>query len=189
MRFHSRFLILLPMLWLGTAGVGRPAHGADDELWVEVKLHDRVLLVHRDADTTARYQIAVGQPGHRTPEGTFEMDSIVWNPGWVPPDRDWARGARVRHPGDPDNPMQAAKIFFKKPYYYIHGTNDPESLGEAASHGCIRMDPEDVTRLARLIMEEAGEPRSDAWYAWIQENPDHSVEVSLPHPVRLLVHQ
>ena len=187
MRLMTGRFALVPILSLAIgAADSRPGPAAND-LWVEVDLSDRVLTVHHDSAPPAHHQVAVGRPGHRTPEGSFEMDSIVWNPGWVPPDRDWAKDARVRRPGDPNNPMQAAKIFFRKPYYYIHGTNDPESLGEAASHGCIRMDPEEVTRLARLLMEHAGEARSDAWFDWIRENPDHSVSVSLPQPIRLVI--
>jgi L,D-transpeptidase ErfK/SrfK len=51
--------------------------------------------------------------------------------------------------------MRAVKIYFQAPYYFIHGTNSPESIGEAASHGCIRMVPEDASALARRI-ERAG---------------------------------
>jgi L,D-transpeptidase ErfK/SrfK len=51
--------------------------------------------------------------------------------------------------------MQAVKIYFRAPYYFIHGTNNPESIGEAASHGCIRMVPDDARELARRI-ERAG---------------------------------
>jgi lipoprotein-anchoring transpeptidase ErfK/SrfK len=52
--------------------------------------------------------------------------------------------------------MQGVKIYFKAPYYFIHGTNDPDSMGEAASHGCIRMVPDDAVALARRIQEAGG---------------------------------
>jgi lipoprotein-anchoring transpeptidase ErfK/SrfK len=51
--------------------------------------------------------------------------------------------------------MQGVKIYFEAPYYFIHGTNNPDSIGEAASHGCIRMDPDDAVSLAHQI-EDAG---------------------------------
>jgi lipoprotein-anchoring transpeptidase ErfK/SrfK len=51
--------------------------------------------------------------------------------------------------------MQGVKIYFLAPDFYIHGTNDPDSIGEAASHGCIRMTVCDAIRLARRI-ERAG---------------------------------
>jgi len=52
--------------------------------------------------------------------------------------------------------MQAVKIYFRAPYYFIHGTNDPDSIGEAASHGCIRMTPEDARNLAHRIERVGG---------------------------------
>jgi lipoprotein-anchoring transpeptidase ErfK/SrfK len=47
--------------------------------------------------------------------------------------------------------MQGVKIYFKAPYYYIHGTNSPGSIGSAASHGCLRMRTKDAKALARRI--------------------------------------
>lgn len=55
--------------------------------------------------------------------------------------------------------MQAAKICFVEPDYYIHGTDAPHTLGEAASHGCLRMAPADVERPARQVQEHGGERR------------------------------
>jgi murein L,D-transpeptidase YcbB/YkuD len=175
-------LLLLPI-------AGRAAPEVRHDLEVEVDLSERRLVVHHGDGAPTIYEVAIGAHGHATPRGQFAMDSIVWNPGWVPPDSDWAKGARARRPGDPENPMQGAKIFFRKPYYYIHGTNDVESLGDAASHGCVRMNPEDVVVLARVIMEHAGEPRADSWFDWIKANADKSVSVSLPRPVRLNIHE
>ena len=65
---------------------------------------------------------------------------------------DWARDLDYQPPGAPANPMQGVKIYFQAPYYFIHGTNDPESIGEAASHGCIRMTARDAvqSRIAGL---------------------------------------
>jgi hypothetical protein len=62
-----------------------------------------------------------------------------------PPPTDWAANKTYQPPGAAANPMQAVKIYFQAPYYFIHGTNRPESIGEAASHGCIRMVPEDAS--------------------------------------------
>ena len=57
--------------------------------------------------------------------------------------------------------MQGVKIYFQAPYYYIHGTNDPGSIGEAASHGCIRMAPDDAINLAHRIQDAGGTARLD----------------------------
>jgi lipoprotein-anchoring transpeptidase ErfK/SrfK len=127
----------------------------DPPLKLVVSLSDRDLQVIEDGDVVQTYGVAVGRPSHPTPTGTFYTGDIVWNPSWTPPPSDWARNKSYEPPGSPSNPMQGVKIYFKAPYYYIHGTNAPGSIGEAASHGCIRMTAEDAVALAHRI-ERAG---------------------------------
>ncbi|HEX6939985.1 MAG TPA: L,D-transpeptidase [Longimicrobiales bacterium] len=122
---------------------------------LRVDLSERRLYVIEEGETVKSYPIAVGLPSHPTPTGSFRTGRIVWNPGWNPPNSPWARGERPRAPGDPKNPMRGVKIYFREPSYFIHGTNDPGSIGEAASHGCIRMTEGDAKNLARRI-EAAG---------------------------------
>lgn len=124
-------------------------------LRLEVSLSARQLKVIEGGEVVQTYGVAIGRPAHPTPTGTFQTGKIIWNPGWTPPPSDWARGAKPGVPGDPRNPMQGVKIYFKAPYYFIHGTNDPSSIGSAASHGCLRMTPKAATSLARRI-EQAG---------------------------------
>ncbi|MGH7617007.1 MAG: L,D-transpeptidase [Gemmatimonadaceae bacterium] len=126
-----------------------------DGLRLEVSLSAREMKVIDNGDVVTTYGVAVGRPSHPTPTGEFRTGDIIWNPGWNPPPVDWARDKEPQAPGSPTNPMQAVKIYFEAPYYFIHGTNDPGSIGEAASHGCIRMTPEDATALAHRI-ESAG---------------------------------
>jgi len=55
--------------------------------------------------------------------------------------------------------MQLVKIFFKEPDYYIHGTDNLDSIGTSSSHGCLRLDPVDAAaRIAaiRETVEETG---------------------------------
>jgi lipoprotein-anchoring transpeptidase ErfK/SrfK len=122
---------------------------------IEVSLSARELRVIEDGKTVHTYGIAVGRPSHPTPTGSFRTGDIIWNPGWNPPPTDWAKDKEPQSPDSPLNPMVGVKIYFRAPYYFIHGTNDPGSIGEAASHGCIRMNPEDAESLARQI-EHAG---------------------------------
>ena len=49
--------------------------------------------------------------------------------------------------GGPDNPLGARAIYLGSSIYRIHGTNEPSSIGKAASSGCIRMLNQDVTEL------------------------------------------
>jgi lipoprotein-anchoring transpeptidase ErfK/SrfK len=127
----------------------------DAPLRIEVSLSARELRVIENGETVVTYGVAVGRPSHPTPTGTFRTGAIEWNPSWTPPPSKGAENKKYQPPGAAANPMQAVKIYFRAPYYFIHGTNDPDSIGEAASHGCIRMVPEDASALARRI-ERAG---------------------------------
>jgi lipoprotein-anchoring transpeptidase ErfK/SrfK len=148
----------------------------------------RILFVTRGDSTLKSYAVAVGQDRYPTPVGTFMIRKIVWNPSWrPPPDADWAKGKTAKGPGDPGNPMKVVKIFFQEPDYYIHGTGDVESLGSAASHGCLRMDPNDVADLAKLIMEHGGQPRDENWFWRILHSRRQEQVVYLDNPVSLTI--
>jgi murein L,D-transpeptidase YcbB/YkuD len=99
--------------------------------------------------------IAIGMRGFRTPRGEFAITSVEWNPWWIPPESDWARKERPTPPG-PGNPMGRVKLNFQ-PLYFLHGTPLEQSIGSAASHGCIRMRNADAMELARLV-ERFGAP-------------------------------
>jgi len=124
-------------------------------LELRVDLSERRMQVVENGKVVHTYPIAVGRPSNPTPTGRFRTGRIEWNPSWNPPNSPWARGMKPRAPGDPQNPMQGVKIYFREPAYYIHGTNDPASIGQAASRGCIRMTEGDAIALARRI-ERAG---------------------------------
>jgi lipoprotein-anchoring transpeptidase ErfK/SrfK len=134
-------------------------HAVVRSVQLTVDLSDRSLFVIEDGDVVRQYPVAVGSRRYPTPTGTFRTGQIVWNPGWVPPDSEWARNEKPRQPGDPKNPLRGVKIYFRQPAYYIHGTNDPGSMGQAASHGCIRMIENDAIELARWIESNGGSVR------------------------------
>jgi hypothetical protein len=148
-------------LTIGLGALRTPA--VDGTLTLDADLSAKKLTVRRDGEVLKQYDIAVGKDGHPTPRGEFMVRKIVWNPSWVPPDSKWAEGKTAKGPGHPGNPMKLVKIFFKEPDYYIHGTGDLESLGSAASHGCLRMDPDEAGEVALMIMENAGQFRDWDW--------------------------
>jgi len=123
---------------------------------LEASIAARTLKVIENGKVVKTYRVAVGQPSNPTPRGSFRTGQIIWNPWWRPPNAWWARGKKAQPPGDPDNPIQGVKIFFKAPDYYIHGTNQPASIGRAASRGCLRMTESDAKNLARRIRKAGG---------------------------------
>jgi lipoprotein-anchoring transpeptidase ErfK/SrfK len=151
-----------------------------------VSTQKRILVVRIGATEVRRYSVAVGSKKHPTPMGRFSVRHIVWNPDWHPPDAAWARGKKALPGGHPDNPMKVVKIFFSEPDYYIHGTDDEESIGEAASHGCIRMNESDAAALARYLQEHAGASKSADWYASVTDR-GRPASVMLPAAVPLAI--
>ena len=148
-------LVLAAWIGSGVAWLSLGRSGPTGPIALKVSLSARELRVIQDGTTVATYGVAVGRPSHPTPTGSFRTGDIVWNPSWRPPPVAWAAKKHYEPPGAEANPMQGVKIYFRAPYYFIHGTNNPESIGEAASHGCIRMVPGDAKALARRI-ERAG---------------------------------
>ena len=164
MRFSKRQLILVLLLVCIPAAAAVLSRSSladrfrsDGPMELKVNLSERTLSVIEDGEVVQTYGVAIGTPSHPTPTGSFRTGTIDWNPRWVPPNSEWARGEQAREPGDPANPMQGVKIHFS-PLYFIHGTNDPESIGSAASHGCLRMRTGDATDLARRIEEYGSVP-------------------------------
>jgi lipoprotein-anchoring transpeptidase ErfK/SrfK len=94
------------------------------------------------------YKIAVGQVGLETPAGLYHVQNKATNPAWHVPNSDWAGdlAGKVIPGGAPDNPLKARWLGIFDGAG-IHGTDAINSLGTAASHGCIRMAIPDVEKL------------------------------------------
>jgi murein L,D-transpeptidase YcbB/YkuD len=159
----------------------------EGSLSLEANLSARTLTVRQNGEILKRYDVAIGKDGHPTPTGQFAVRKIVWNPAWVPPDARWARGKSAKEPGHPANPMKLVKIFFKEPDYYIHGTGQVNSLGDAASHGCLRMHPDEVAELAQFLMNNGGQPREEGWFSRVIHMRWRTHTVYLSQPITLVV--
>jgi hypothetical protein len=122
---------------------------ADPDLRIVVNLPAFRLDAFVGDSLIARIGVAVGMPRFPTPRGDFEITSIDWNPRWVPPASPWAAKEKPMEPG-PANPMGRVKLNFR-PLYFLHGTPAEQSIGSAASHGCIRLHNEDAIALALLV--------------------------------------
>ncbi len=98
------------------------------------------------------YPVAVGKQGF-TWTGVEKVSRIEQWPDWIPPAEMRARkpGLPVRMTGGLNNPLGARAIYLGNTLYRIHGTNDSNSIGSAASSGCIRMHNEHVVHLASLV--------------------------------------
>ena len=166
---------------------GLLAAAGEPLLRLEVEVSRRLMTVVVDGRTAAQFEVAVGKPRNPTPRGEYTIDRVIWNPWWAPPDSPWAQGRSARPPGHPANPMQAVKIPFR-PLYYIHGTDRPDSIGKAASHGCIRMRVDDVVELAKIMLWYTGDDREPDWYHHVLDERKQS-ETPLALPVALVIRE
>src|ERR671937_1152972 len=96
------------------------------------------------------YQVAIGRIGFETPAGLYEIRTKTVNPAWFVPNKPWAGSlaGKIIPPNDPENPLKARWMGFWDGAG-IHGTAESDSIGSAASHGCIRMTVPDVIDLYR----------------------------------------
>ena len=103
------------------------------------------------------YPIGVGKVGWETPIGTTKIVSKRKNPVWSPPPSVRKEHAEkgdplpAQVPAGPDNPLGAYAMNLGWPSYLMHGTNKPPGVGMRASHGCIRLYPEDIESLFGMI--------------------------------------
>jgi lipoprotein-anchoring transpeptidase ErfK/SrfK len=127
---------------------------------VLVDKSDYMLYVIRSGAVVASYPVAIGMRGTPTPVGTFCLDrpsrspNGVWGPFRMRLCRKaWVRVAyRVRVGGH----LVTRYHKVLKPVgtsYYIHGTNDPESIGTPASHGCVRLHNSDLRLFRGLTIK------------------------------------
>ncbi|MBN9063253.1 MAG: hypothetical protein BGP06_10100 [Rhizobiales bacterium 65-9] len=95
-----------------------------------------------------RYGIGVGRPGFDW-AGTNRVSRKAEWPDWTPPAQMLKRRPDLpRHmKGGEDNPLGARAMYLGSTLFRIHGSNEPETIGQAVSSGCIRMTNEDVIDL------------------------------------------
>ncbi len=95
-----------------------------------------------------RYGVGVGRPGFDWAGSQTITRKAEW-PGWTPPAQMLKRRPDLPRfmPGGPENPLGARAMYLGSTLYRIHGSNEPETIGQAVSSGCIRMLNEDVIDL------------------------------------------
>lgn len=103
-----------------------------------------------------KYRVATAKKGFEW-SGTNKVSFKTEWPEWRPPVEMLARRPELPAymAGGPKNPLGARAIYLGDTIYRIHGTNEPSSIGKAASSGCIRMLNEDVTELYQFVKQGA----------------------------------
>ena len=99
------------------------------------------------------FPIGIGDEGKGTPLGSTRIIGKKVHPTWVPTRSEHQEDPdlpAVVGPG-PDNPMGDYALYLGWNGYAIHGSNKPYSVGRRDSHGCVRLYPEDIEVLYRLV--------------------------------------
>lgn len=99
-------------------------------LHIQIHTNRRVLQLYDGQKLLQSYPIAVGKKATPTPHGRFTIANKHMNPGGVFGSH-WL-GLSINH-------------------YGIHGTNNPSSIGQSISKGCIRLQNHDVAKLYSMI--------------------------------------
>jgi lipoprotein-anchoring transpeptidase ErfK/SrfK len=115
---------------------------------IYINTAERRLYLVMSNGQALRYGIGVGRDGFRW-SGVHRISAKKEWPSWTPPSQMLARRPDLpRHmAGGVDNPLGARAMYLGSTLYRIHGSNEPETIGQAVSSGCFRMTNEDVTDL------------------------------------------
>lgn len=112
----------------------------------------RFLFLVQPGGRALRYGIGVGRPGFSWAGMKTVSRKAEW-PSWTPPAEMLKRRPDLPRfmAGGPENPMGARALYLGSSLYRIHGTNEPHTIGQAVSSGCIRMTNDDVKDLYERV--------------------------------------
>ncbi len=115
---------------------------------IVIRTSERKLYYTLGNGKAMQYPIAVGRAGMQR-YGTTRVTYKRMNPEWRPTPRMRRENPKLPEvvPGGPSNPLGVRALYLGWNLYRIHGTNNPSSIGKAASSGCYRMYNSDVVKL------------------------------------------
>jgi lipoprotein-anchoring transpeptidase ErfK/SrfK len=134
-----------------TRGIPRevvPYAGAERPGTIIVNTTERRLYLVMEGGRALRYGIGVGREGFQW-QGEQRVTRMAEWPDWTPPPEMIQRRPDLPRfmPGGPSNPLGARALYLGSTLYRIHGSNEPHTIGQAVSSGCIRMTNDDVAHL------------------------------------------
>jgi lipoprotein-anchoring transpeptidase ErfK/SrfK len=137
------------------AGTPEQTGGAPAGVFIKVDTKTNILEVREGEKLLAAYPVTVGSVHTASPIGEWKVRRVTKMPTFRYDKEMLQHGQRSGNfhllPPGPRNPVGVMWIALNKKGIGIHGTNEPDSIGHAASHGCIRLANWDVVRLATKI--------------------------------------
>jgi lipoprotein-anchoring transpeptidase ErfK/SrfK len=122
---------------------------------IVIDTYERFLEIHENDKIIAEFPITPGSRSLPAPIGTWKILGIATLP-WFRHDEGVLNagvktGSFYNLPAGPNNPVGVLWMGLNKPHVGVHGTNNPETIGRAASHGCIRTANWDAARIKDMV--------------------------------------
>jgi lipoprotein-anchoring transpeptidase ErfK/SrfK len=113
-----------------------------------IQTSERFLYLVQGNNRALRYGIGVGRDGFQW-QGLLSITRKAEWPDWTPPPEMIARQPYLPRfmAGGPGNPLGARALYLGETVYRIHGTNQPQTIGQSVSSGCFRLVNPDVIDL------------------------------------------
>ncbi len=141
---HKTKDIIITSLIVGTLTPGWTNTYSENSVMIRILRDSKVMQVVSGNQVIKSYPIAVGKKEKPTPIGDFTVINKLENPVWYPTGKEPV-------PSGKNNPLGSRWLGLSIKGYGIHGTNQPASIGKAASGGCIRMKDKDLKELFGII--------------------------------------
>ncbi len=113
------------------------------KLSVVVDKSQNTLILKSGEEVLKTYLVSTGT-NNSTPVGVFKITDKLMNPTWY-------KAGAVKAPGDKENMLGTRWMGINQKSYGIHGTTEPEKLGQQVTAGCVRMKNEDVEELYSFL--------------------------------------
>ncbi|MCX7282535.1 MAG: L,D-transpeptidase family protein [Novosphingobium sp.] len=142
--------------WLATLATLGVSDAQPDVARIVVSKSKGTLEAYDKADKlVAVFTVTTGSEKDPLPLGAWKINGKSYNPEfsydaslfWDVPD---SKGEHLLPPG-PNGPVGVVWIDLSKEHYGIHGTPEPQTIGRAESHGCVRLTNWDAARLAQMV--------------------------------------
>ena len=128
---------------------------ADKGISIRVDGHTKMLGVYEGGAVVAAYPVTIGSAETKSPVGNWKVRGIAKMPTFRYDKKMLQKGQRSSDfkmlPPGPNNPVGVIWIALNKKGIGLHGTDDPDSIGRVASHGCVRLANWDIVRLAAKV--------------------------------------
>lgn len=115
--------------------------------FIYVDLEQRMATLYSNGEVEKSYPVAIGKPGYSTPKGDFHITLKRRNPVWGNPGSAWAKNMPATMGPSANSPLGLRALNINSPGIRLHGTADINSIGKAASHGCVRLSNDNIVDL------------------------------------------